>query len=280
MGVFPGFGSWINDQNTQQPPKAESERSENVESKSMSKKDSNNAPTKEKKAYHDEKEEEKQDQLWHHAEKEHPWYDAPPKVKVTRKKGIYHMNIEFTAGMTPYGVYFLLTVPEHGPFFDEVKRRRLMENKSVKVLMDDGPRQISKVEKFVVWDFLWWSIPIPINLILDENRKELTTKYKKEKVMLMKVFEGNYKVEPIYADQERLCKHRLPKSLEEYKICSGGKGKLAAKVTMNQYFQPYFPFNLPPLSWYIRGITIKTSKNLLKAFQNMTTEFRKAQRNP
>ncbi|KAF3516431.1 hypothetical protein DY000_02059040 [Brassica cretica] len=34
MGVFPGFGSWIN-QNSQQPLKAESKRSENGKSKSQ-----------------------------------------------------------------------------------------------------------------------------------------------------------------------------------------------------------------------------------------------------
>ncbi|CAH2033732.1 unnamed protein product [Thlaspi arvense] len=39
------FLSWIN-QNTQQPPKAKSKRSENVKSKSASETDTNNAPAK------------------------------------------------------------------------------------------------------------------------------------------------------------------------------------------------------------------------------------------
>ena len=55
--------------------------------------------------------------------------------------------------------------------------------------------------------------------------------------MFMKVFEGSYKVEPIYVDSERFCKHRLPKSLEEYKKWRGGQGKIASKVILNQYFQ-------------------------------------------
>src|SRR5690606_40221596 len=97
----------------------------------------------------------------------------------------------------------------------------------------------------------------------------LQTNYKKEKVMLMKVLHGNYKVEPIFVDQERLCKKRLPMSREEYKKCSGDQGRIASKLTVNQYFEPYPPFNLPPFSWFIRGATIKTSKNMLTTLQDM-----------
>lgn len=79
----------------------------------------------------------------------------------------------------------------------------------------------------------------------------------------MKVFEGRWKVEPLFIDSERLCKQIKPKSREEYRKCSGGRGRIASKVTMEQIFQPSFPLNLPPFSWIIRGITIKTTKNLL-----------------
>ena len=171
--------------------------------------------------------------------------------------------------------------------------------KSKKVLMEDGPREVFKVERSVVYDFFsLTSVRIPLHLIVEENRKDLTVrsisdkkqdtfvfvlnssywqgKYKKEKVMLMKVFEGNYKVEPVYVDQERLCKKRLPKSPEEYRKCSGGQGKIGSKLTINQYFEPYPPFNLPPFSWYIRGNTVKTSKNLLYALQNTAKSVRMA----
>ncbi|XP_013600045.1 PREDICTED: uncharacterized protein LOC106307597 [Brassica oleracea var. oleracea] len=132
MGVFPGFGSWIN-QNSQQPLKAESKRSENGESKSASEKDTNNAPAKKKEevVYYDEKEDTRQG-LWHEAEKKHPWHNPPPKIKVTNKKGLYHMNIELTVGMTPNIVYYVLT--ESDPFFDRKKWRDLMKNTSRKVL--------------------------------------------------------------------------------------------------------------------------------------------------
>ncbi|KAF2589101.1 hypothetical protein F2Q70_00040381 [Brassica cretica] len=177
---------------------------------------------------------------------------------VTTKKGVYHMNLEMTIGAAPELTYLWLIDSWGSHFYDEKKRRDLM------VLTEDGPRRVIKVEKAVVYDFFsLTSIPIPLHLIVEENEKDLT-----EKVMLMKVFEGNYKLEPVYVDQERLCKKRLPKSQEEYKNCSGGQGKIATKLIINQYFEPYPPFNLPPLSWYIRGNTIKTSKNLLNALQD------------
>ncbi|CAA7036039.1 unnamed protein product [Microthlaspi erraticum] len=126
MGVFPGFGSWIN-QNTQRPPETESERSENVESKSVSEKDTNNhipPAVAERKVYYDKDHMMKQGELWHEAEKKHPWHDAPPKV--TMEKGVCHMNIELIVGNSPDGVYFTMTDPESGPFFDFDKRRKMM----------------------------------------------------------------------------------------------------------------------------------------------------------
>uniref|UniRef100_M4D7C1 DUF220 domain-containing protein n=1 Tax=Brassica campestris TaxID=3711 RepID=M4D7C1_BRACM len=223
MGGFPGFGVWMN-QKTQQPLKTGSKRSEDDKSKSVSPKESNNMEL-----YHDSEEEDKQIKLWNVAERKHPWYDPPPKVK---------------------------------------------KNKSRKVLKKDGPREILETENTVAFDFLWWSGAFPIKLIVDENIKDLTAKYKKEKMMFMKVFEGNYKVEPIFVDSERLCKHRLPKTREEYKKCSDGQGKIASKVIMNQYFQPSPPFNLPPFSWYINGITIRTTKTLLQMIELSTVTFR------
>ncbi|KAF2589100.1 hypothetical protein F2Q70_00040380 [Brassica cretica] len=279
MGVFPGFGSWIS-KNSQQPLKAEAKGSENVESKSVSEKDTkNNAPAKKKKKkeYYDEKEKIRQEKLWHEEEEKHPWQNPPPKVKVTTKKGVYHMNLEITLGAPPELIYLWLIHPHGSSFLDEKKWRDLMITKSKKVLMEDGPREVFKVERSVVYDFFsLTSVRIPLHLIVEENRKDLTGKYKKEKVMLMKVFEGNYKVEPVYVDQERLCKKRLPKSPEEYRKCSGGQGKIGSKLTINQYFEPYPPFNLPPFSWYIRGNTVKTSKNLLYALQNTAKSVRMA----
>ncbi|XP_013708002.2 uncharacterized protein LOC106411738 [Brassica napus] len=279
MGVFPGFGAWIN-QNNQEPPNAGFKRSENVESKSASEKDTNNDHAKKKKkdvVYYDYKELMRQRGLWYEAEKKHPWYDPPPKIRVTNKKGLYHMNIELTVGTAPDTVYDLMINPKGGPFFNREKWRDLMKNTSRKVLKENGPKRVIMVEKAVAYNVLsLTTISIPLHLTMEENRKDLTTKYKKGKVMLMKEFHGDYKVEPIYVDQKRLCKKRLPKSPEEYKKCSGGQGRIGSKLTINHYFQPYRPFNIPPLSWFIHGITIKTSKNLLNALQEMALIVREA----
>ncbi|CAH8387742.1 unnamed protein product [Eruca vesicaria subsp. sativa] len=191
------------------------------------------------------------------------------------------MNIELTVGMDPDSVYFLLTDPQSGPFqsLKNYKNPRLMENKSRKILFENGPRQITRVEKSVVCKVFGVYIPISMHLIFDENRKDLMTQYKKERVIFMKEFKGNYKVEPIFVDKERLCKKKTPMTREEYKKCSGGKGKIASKLTIDQFYKPYPPFNLPPLSWLIRGLTIKTSKSLLALLQDAATLFRTAELN-
>lgn len=119
-------------------------RSEDDKSKSVSPKESNNMEL-----YHDSEEEDKQIKLWNVAERKHPWYDPPPKVKVrtiqqtkymhyhfglggsaiiflfldlkcfffflclkvTTKRGICHMNIEFTLGVTPLAAFENLRKP-------------------------------------------------------------------------------------------------------------------------------------------------------------------------
>ncbi|KAG7598094.1 hypothetical protein ISN44_As06g023900 [Arabidopsis suecica] len=226
--------------------------------------------------YYDLAEVKKESKLWRAAEKKKPWYDAPAKVKVTTKKGICHLNIEFKLGLPPEAVYEMFTNPNNFPFFKEDKDgRQRLENKSTKVLKKDGPRQTTKVEKALSWNFLGCSGDIPIHLIIHENHKNLTAKYTTKKMMLMKVFEGSWKVEPDYVDQERLCKPRLPKSRKEYKICSGGQGKVGSKVTMEQIFQPSSLLNLPPVSWIIRGITIRTTKILLEDLRKAGTSLRK-----
>lgn len=92
----------------------------------------------------------------------------------------------------------------------------------------------------------------------------------------MKVFEGSWKVEPLYADQERLCKSRSRINGEEYKKCSGGKGRIGSKVTMEQIFQPCSLLNVPPISWFIREITIKTIKNLLEDLRQFVIDMHKS----
>ncbi|CAH2033733.1 unnamed protein product [Thlaspi arvense] len=234
MGVFPGLDSWIN-LNTQQPRKAESDGSANAVSNKVQ-------PIDPK------------------------YYD---KDEVTTKKGLYHMNIEMTVGYPPEALYEMFANPNNEDYFRRVKDGRpLLKSKSRKVLKKDGPREIVELDKAVAWNFFWWSAPYPIQLIADENQKDLTGKYRKKEMMFMKVFEGSWKIEPLYVDQGRLCKSREPKSRQEYKNCSSGLGKIGTKVTMEQRFEPSSLLNLPPISWYIRETTIKTTKTLLEDFQS------------
>ncbi|CAH2033730.1 unnamed protein product [Thlaspi arvense] len=287
MGVFSGFGEWIN-QNNQQPLKAESKRPENVKSSSVSKKDNNiqepwywdpaedpKVKSEAKKSgqpvrsmplyatdpkYYELAEVKRQVGLWIVPNNKHPWYDAPAKIKVKTKKGLCHMNIEFTLGWPPQGVYEMLTNPRNVFFFrifDKQFRQRL-DNKSTKVLKKDGPRQITEVEKTFEMEAPW------------------VAKYKKEKMRYMKVFEGSWKVEPLYADQERLCKSRSRISDEEYKRCSGGKGRIGSKVTMEQIFQPSSLLNVSPVSWFIRGITIETTRTLLEDLRQYVIDIHKS----
>lgn len=93
----------------------------------------------------------------------------------------------------------------------------------------------------------------------------------------MKVFEGSWKVEPLYVDQERLCKSRFDEINEEdYKKCGGGKGRIGSKVTMKQIFQPCSLLSVPPISWLIREITIKTIKNLLEDLRRYVIDMHKS----
>ncbi|KAF2588313.1 hypothetical protein F2Q70_00040371 [Brassica cretica] len=39
------------------------------------------------------------------------------------------------------------------------------------------------------------------------------------------------------------------------------------EVVVEQVFMPSFFFNLPPVSWYIRWLTVKTNKAVAKDFQ-------------
>lgn len=81
--------------------------------------------------------------------------------------------------------------------------------------------------------------------------------------MFMTVFEGCWRVEPLFID-EHLCETLKPKTREDYHRCSNGRGRVGSKVTMDQMFQPSAILTPPPLSWYIRGITIKTTESMIE----------------
>ncbi|KAG7598097.1 hypothetical protein ISN44_As06g023920 [Arabidopsis suecica] len=257
MGIFPGL---IN-QNTQQPPEVESKKSGNVKPKSVSE------------TYPEDREElKKQLKLWRASEKDSAWYDYPPKVKVTKEKGLYHLNMKFTIGLPPEAVFDILTSYENPSYFTMMKKGKpqTLEHVSSKVFSDLGPTEKHvRVEKAAPWRFLWWSGSIPVHLTFNESRKDFSALYMipKKNVMFMKKFYGNWQIEPWYVDNMRFCKPRLPKNREEYRQCTGGKGLIGSRVTLEQSFQPSSYLNLPPISWYIRRATVKTTKALIEDLQ-------------
>ncbi|KAL9857476.1 hypothetical protein AtNW77_Chr1g0026571 [Arabidopsis thaliana] len=237
----------------------ESKRSRNVKTKSVSE------------TYPENREElKKQLKLWRASDKKSPWYDYPPKVKVTNEKDLYHLNMKFTIGLPPEAVFDILTTYENPSYFTMMKKRQTLEHVSSKVFSDLGPTEKHvRVEKAAPWRFLWWSGSIPVHLTFNESRKDFSTLYMipKKNVMFMKTFYGKWQIEPCYVDNMRFCKPRLPKNREEYRQCTGGKGLIGSRVTLDQYFQPSSYLNLPPLSWYIRRATVKTTKALIEDLQ-------------
>ncbi|KAG2257387.1 hypothetical protein Bca52824_076681 [Brassica carinata] len=252
--VFPGFVVWIN-QTIREPLKAEFKRLKNVKEENLVKSLKAEIETTHDK-HRDEEKLEKQLQAWRNNPS---WIDQPPKVQVKTQNGSFcHLNVEVNVGLPPESVYNIFTHPDNKRYFKNIK-----ECISRKVLTEEGPMQTVDVKQAAAWKFLWWAGTFPVHLIVQENRKNLTSKYKQEKTMFMKVFEGCWRVEPLFID-EHLCDRMKPKTLQDYDSCSNGRGRIGSKVTMDQMFQPSAILTPPPLSWYIRGITIKTTESMIE----------------
>lgn len=86
-------------------------------------------------------------------------------------------------------------------------------------------------------------------------------KFKQVKTGFMKRFEGCWRVEPLFVD-EKTCFPFKPKTWTDYHSCTGGKGRIGSKVSLEQLIQPAI-VPPPPISWYLRGITSKTTEMLI-----------------
>lgn len=86
-------------------------------------------------------------------------------------------------------------------------------------------------------------------------------KFKQIKSGFMEKFEGSWKMEPLFVDEE-LCHPLKPKSMAEYVACTNGRGRIASKLRLEQLIQPTI-VPPPPISWYLRGITTKTTEMLI-----------------
>lgn len=99
-------------------------------------------------------------------------------------------------------------------------------------------------------------------------------KFKQIKSGFMEKFEGCWKVEPLFVDEE-LCHPVRPKSLREYVCCSKGRGRIGSKLTLEQLIQPAI-VPPPPISWYLRGITTKTTEMLFDDLRSEAARIRQA----
>ncbi|PSS26867.1 17-beta-hydroxysteroid dehydrogenase type 6 like [Actinidia chinensis var. chinensis] len=197
---------------------------------------------------------EKQMQAW----KENPtWVDQTPEIKVTVPKGsLCNLGVEVNIGLPPDAVYNIVTDPDNKRVFKNIK-----EVVSRRVLVDEGLRQVVEVEQAALWRFLWWSGTISVHVLVDQNREVHTMKFKQVKAGFMKRFEGCWRVEPLFVD-EKLCHPFKPNTLADYVACTGGKGRVGSKVSLEQIVQPAI-IPPPPISWYLRGITSKTTEMLV-----------------
>lgn len=89
----------------------------------------------------------------------------------------------------------------------------------------------------------------------------LQIKFKQGQTGFMRKFEGCWRIEPIFVDKE-VCLPLHPCTLEEYESCTGGRGRVASAITLDQLIEPAL-LPPPPISWYLRGITSKTTEMLV-----------------
>ncbi|XP_010427823.1 PREDICTED: uncharacterized protein LOC104712594 [Camelina sativa] len=210
---------------------------------------------------------EKQLGIW----RENPsWTDQIPVIKVSIPKGsLCNLKAEVNVGLPPDAVYNIVIDPDNRRVFKNIK-----EVMSRKVLVDEGLRQVVEVEQAALWKFLWWSGTISVHVLVDQNRADHSMKFKQVKSGFMKRFEGSWQVKPLFVD-EHMCDRLKPKTLDEYNRCTGGKGRIGSKVTLDQLIQPAI-VPPPPISWYLRGITAKTTEMLIYDLLAETTRIRAA----
>ncbi|KAF9626716.1 hypothetical protein IFM89_038890 [Coptis chinensis] len=190
--------------------------------------------------------------------KENPsWVDQSPVVKVSIPEGsLCNLNVKVKIGLPPDAVFDIVIDPDNKRVFKNIK-----EVISRRILVDEGPRQVVEVEQAALWRFLWWSGTISVHVIVDQNREDYSMKFKQVKSGFMKRFEGSWRLQPLFVD-EQICFPFKPKTWADYDRCTEGKGRVASIVTLQQLIQPDI-VPPPPISWYLRGITVRTTEMLI-----------------
>ncbi|XP_068327126.1 uncharacterized protein [Pyrus communis] len=197
---------------------------------------------------------EKQLQAW----RENPsWVDQPPDMKVSVPKGsLCNLSVSVDVGLPPDAVYNIVTDPDNKRVFKNIKAM-ICRN----VLVDEGHRQVVELEQAAIWKFLWWSGTFAVCVLVDQNRKDHSMKFKQVKTGFMEKFEGCWRMEPLFVD-EKTCFPFKPKTWADYNSCTGGKGRIGSKLSLEQLIQPSI-VPPPPISWYLRGITSRTTEMLI-----------------
>lgn len=210
---------------------------------------------------------EKQMQAW----TENPsWVDQSPEIKVSVPKGsLCNLNVKVNVGLPPDAVYNIVIDPDNKRVFKNIK-----EVISREVLVDEGSRQVVELEQAAIWRFLWWSGTISVHVLVDQNREDHSMKFKQVKTGFMKKFEGCWKVDPVFID-EKICSPFKPETWEQYCACTKGKGRVGSIVSLDQLIQPAI-VPPPPISWYLRGITTKTSEMLINDMLAETARIRES----
>lgn len=88
----------------------------------------------------------------------------------------------------------------------------------------------------------------------------------------MRKFEGCWTIEPLFVDKE-LCLPVEPHTLEGYESCTGGRGRVGSAITLDQLIEPAL-LPPPPISWYLRGITTRTTEMLVNDLIAETARLR------
>ncbi|XP_024519125.1 uncharacterized protein LOC112342091 [Selaginella moellendorffii] len=173
------------------------------------------------------------------------WVDEPPITAVTVPKGtLCHLKSTFKVGLPPEAVFGIITDPGNKRVFKNIK-----EVKYRKVIKAENNRQLVEVEQAAIWKFLWFSGTIDVRVLVDEDQSSHTVSYKLAKEGFMKRFEGTWEIKPFYVDGE-----------------PGEAGRVASLVNLHQEVQPVL-IPPPPVSWYVRGITTKTTEMMIGDLQ-------------
>ncbi|CAM6041968.1 unnamed protein product [Sphagnum compactum] len=187
------------------------------------------------------------------------WVDESPTIQVTVPQGAFcQVNSVFKIGIPPDAVYNILIDPGNKRVF-----KNIQEVRSRRVIEDDGHHQLVEVDQAAIWRFLCFSGTLSVCVMVDQDRRTRTVKFQLAKPGFMKQFEGSWKVQPLYVDSDG---GPAPED---------NANRVASIVSLQQVVQPAI-VPPPPFKGYVRGITAKTTEDLMHELQAEGRRLREA----